>query len=62
MARARKYTHQQCEVCRAKRDFKFLPDERDVYERTLMVCTTCNGKVPVPGQPKPTWQELMERD
>ena len=51
----RPYTHAQCRVCRAGRDFKFLPNERDQYERTLMVCTRCNSRIPQPGQIKKIW-------
>ena len=57
----RPYTHARCYVCRKDQDFKFLR-ERDVYGRTLMVCTQCNHKEAAPGQRKPTWKELMERD
>jgi len=37
-------------VCRQGRNFKYLPNERDEYGRTLMVCTRCNQKEPKPGQ------------
>lgn len=57
-----RYTHRRCPICREDRDFKFLPTERDVYGRTLMVCTRCNHKEASPGRPKPTWKELLERD
>lgn len=57
-----KYTHRRCGLCRQDREFKYLPEERDIYGRVLMVCTHCNSRAPVPGQRKPTWKELMERD
>ena len=55
---APKYTHRRCAACRADRDFKML-NERDAKGRTLMVCTNCNSKTPVPGQKNPTWAELL---
>ncbi len=39
-------------MCRQGRNFKYLPNERDEYGRTLMVCTRCNHKEPKPGQIK----------
>ena len=57
-----KYTNRRCQVCRQGRDFKYLDQERDIFERTLMVCTSCNSKMAVPGQRKPTWKELLKRD
>ena len=57
MAQAR-YTHRHCTVCRADKDFKVL-EERDIKGRTLMVCTRCGSKIPVPGQKNPTWAELL---
>lgn len=60
MARPR-YMHKPCPVCRCGQNFKVL-DERDVKGRTLMVCTRCNGKTPVPGQRNPTWAELLADD
>lgn len=56
------YTHRHCSSCRRKTNYKYLPNEKDVYGRSLMVCTNCNGKIAIPGQPKPSWKELMERD
>jgi CRISPR/Cas system-associated protein Cas10 (large subunit of type III CRISPR-Cas system) len=56
----RSYTHQLCPVCRDERDFKFLPYERDEYERTLMVCTRCNTKIPKPGQTKVDWRADLQ--
>jgi DNA-directed RNA polymerase subunit RPC12/RpoP len=56
-----KYTRRPCTVCRAERDFKAL-DERDIKARTLMVCTSCNSKIPVAGQKNPTWAELLADD
>ena len=53
------YTHQHCPICRAERNFKLLPNERDEYQRTLMVCTRCNGKRPKPGQTKVDWRDLL---
>lgn len=53
-----KYTHKTCKVCRTERDFKILT-ERDIKQRVLMVCTRCGSKIPVPGQPNPTWAELL---
>jgi hypothetical protein len=37
-------------------------NERDVKGRTLMVCTSCGSKLPVPGQKNPTWAELLAAD
>ena len=51
----RPYTHRRCPVCREDTDFKFLPNERDEYGRTLMVCTQCNSKRAKPGQEKRAW-------
>ena len=59
---AGRYTHRVCAVCRKKTDFKFLPQERDWYGRSLMVCTHCGFKEAAPGQKKPTWKELLEGD
>ena len=60
MAQA-KYTHRHCTVCRADKDFKVL-EEQDIKGRTLMVCTSCGSKIPVPGQKNPTWAELLVDD
>ena len=49
---SRPYTHRRCAVCRQGRNFKYLPNERDEYGRTLIVCTRCNHKEPKPGQVK----------
>lgn len=57
-----RYTHRACAVCREKTSFKFLPHETDAYGRSLMVCTRCNHREAAPGQSKPSWKELMERD
>ncbi len=57
-----KYMHRRCSVCRKDQNFKLLPDERDEFGRTLMVCTRCSSKKAAPGQRKPTWSEMMERD
>jgi len=56
-----KYTHRHCTVCRADKDFKVLA-EQDMKGRTLMVCTSCGSKIPVPGQKNPTWAELLVDD
>lgn len=56
----RPYTRQRCGVCRDLRDFKFLPDERDEYERSLMVCTRCNHKTASPGQVKRVWKPSQD--
>lgn len=58
---APKYTHRPCTVCRADRNFKVLA-ERDIKGRTLMVCTSCGSKIPVPGQKNPSWAELLTDD
>lgn len=58
---APRYTHRPCTVCRADRDFKVIA-ERDIKGRTLMVCTSCGSKIPVPGQKNPTWAELLADD
>jgi hypothetical protein len=59
MKRRRPYTHHYCPICRRKSDFKFLPHERDEYQRTLMVCTRCNHKEPKPGQTKVDWPATL---
>jgi CRISPR/Cas system-associated protein Cas10 (large subunit of type III CRISPR-Cas system) len=56
----RPYTHQRCGVCRDLRDFKLLPNERDEYERSLMVCTRCNHKATAPGQVKQVWKPSQD--
>jgi hypothetical protein len=57
-----KYIHVRCPVCRCNQDFKLLPNERDEFKRTLMVCARCNAKRAAPGQVKPSWREMMGRD
>jgi len=49
---SRPYTQRRCPVCRTNTDFKYLPHDRDEYQRTLMVCTRCNHREPKPGQAK----------
>jgi CRISPR/Cas system-associated protein Cas10 (large subunit of type III CRISPR-Cas system) len=56
----RPYTHQYCPICGADRDYKYLPDERDEYKRTLMVCTRCNQKRAKPGQVKVDWRRDLK--
>ena len=56
------YTNRQCAICKQLRNFKYLPREKDAYGRILMVCTRCSSKIAIPGQAKPTWKEMMERD
>jgi hypothetical protein len=54
-------THRACAICRTDRNFKVL-DDRDAKGRTLMLCTNCGSKIPVPGQKNPTWTELTADD
>ncbi|WP_157509763.1 hypothetical protein [Leifsonia sp. Root4] len=46
------YTHDMCRICRQKTNWKYLPNERDQWGRTLMVCTNCNTRKSKPGQEK----------
>jgi hypothetical protein len=56
------YTSHKCRICRRRTNFKYLPHKQDVFGRYLMVCTSCSGKIAIPGQRKPTWKEMLERN
>ncbi len=46
-----RYLHMTRQTRRGGQNFKVL-EKRDVRACTLMVCTNCNGRVPVPGHVK----------